>query len=75
MGNLAQQLGDCQHQGNDHLVLPSNGSALDRKQWRTKSPLLPKFLPVLDRIKALAMGDLTSMHVVDDLLKHRIMPL
>jgi hypothetical protein len=32
-------------------------------------------LPVLDRIKVLATGDLTSMHVVGDLLKRRIVPL
>ena len=75
MGNLAQQLGDCQHQGNDHLVLPSNGSALDRKQWRTKPSLSPEFLPILDRIKVLAMSGLTSMHVVGDLLKRQITPL
>jgi hypothetical protein len=29
----------------------------------------------LDRIKVLAAGGLTSMYVVGDLLKHRIMPL
>jgi hypothetical protein len=59
---------------NNHLVLPSNGPALDRKQWRTKPSLSPEFLPVLDRIKALVTGGLTSMHVVDDFLKRRIMP-
>jgi hypothetical protein len=37
--------------------------------------LSPEFLPVLDRIKVLAMGGLTSMHVVGDLLKRRIAPL
>jgi hypothetical protein len=60
---------------NDHLVLLSNGLALDRKQWRTKPSLSPGFLPVLDRIKGLAMGSLTSMHVVGDLLKRQIAPL
>jgi hypothetical protein len=60
---------------NDRLVLPSDGPALDRKQWRTKPSLSPEFLPVLDRIKGLATGGLTSMHMVDDLLKHRIAPL
>jgi hypothetical protein len=30
---------------------------------------------MLNRIKALAAGGLTSMHVVGDFLKRRIMPL
>jgi hypothetical protein len=62
-------------EANDRLVLSSNGPALDRKQWRSNPSLSPEFLPILDRIKVLAMGGLTSMHVVGDLLKHRIMPL
>jgi hypothetical protein len=62
-------------EANDCLVLPSNGPALDRKHWRTKSSLAPEFLPILDRIKTLATGGLTSMHVVDDFLKRRIAPL
>jgi hypothetical protein len=60
---------------NDRLNLLTNGPALDRKQWRAKPSLLLEFLPVLDRIKVLAMGGLTSMHMVGDLLKRRIMPL
>ena len=59
-------------EANDRLILSSNGPSLDRKQWRTKPSLSPEFLPVLDRIKVLAMGGLTSMHVVGDLLKRRI---
>jgi hypothetical protein len=59
-------------EANDRLVLPSEGPALDRKQWRTKPSLLPEFLPVLDRIKGLATGGLTSMHMVGDLLKRQI---
>jgi hypothetical protein len=62
-------------EANDRLILPSNGPALDRKQWRTKPSLSPEFLPVLDRIKVLATGGLTSMHVVGNLLKRQIMPL
>jgi hypothetical protein len=62
-------------EANDHLILPSNGPALDRKQWRTKPSLSPEFLPVLDKIKVLATGGLTSMHVVGNLLKHQIAPL
>jgi hypothetical protein len=62
-------------EANDRLILPSDGPALDRKQWRTKPSLSLEFLPVLDRIKFLATGGLTSMHVVGDLLKRRITPL
>jgi hypothetical protein len=62
-------------EANDRLALPSDGPALDRKQWRAKPSLAPKFLPVLDRIKTLASGRLTSMHVVGDFLKRRIAPL
>jgi hypothetical protein len=62
-------------EANDRLVLPSNGPALDCKHWRTKPSLAPEFLPVLDRIKTLATGGLTSMHVVGNLLKRRIAPL
>jgi hypothetical protein len=62
-------------EANDFLVLPSDGPALDRKQWRAKPSLAPEFLPVLDRIKTLATSGLTSMHVVSDFLKRRIAPL
>jgi hypothetical protein len=62
-------------EANDHLVLSSDGPALDRKQWRTKPSLLPEFLPGLDRMKGLATDGLTSMHVVGDLLKRWIPPL
>ena len=62
-------------EANDRLVLPSNGSALDRKLWRTKPSLVPDFLSILDRIKGMATGGLTLMHMVDDLLKRRIAPL
>jgi hypothetical protein len=62
-------------EANDHLVLPSDGPALDRKLWRTKPSLAPESLPVLDRIKGLATGGLTLMLVVGDLLKRRISPL
>jgi hypothetical protein len=62
-------------EANDRLILPSDGPALDRKKWRTKPSLSLEFLPVLDKIKVLATGGLTSMHVVGDLLKRRIVPL
>jgi hypothetical protein len=62
-------------EANDRLVLPSDGPALDRKQWRAKPSLALEFLPVLDRIKTLATGGLTSMHVVGDFLKRQIASL
>jgi hypothetical protein len=75
VGKLAQRLGDCQRRVQHRLILPSDGPALDRKLWRTKPFLSPEFLPVLDKIKGLATGGLTSMHVVGDFLKRRIAPL
>jgi hypothetical protein len=62
-------------EANDRLALPSDGPRLDRKQWRAKPSLALEFQLVLDRIKSLAAGDLTSMHVVRDFLKRRIAPL
>jgi hypothetical protein len=62
-------------EANDHLALPSEGPRLDRKQWRAKPTLAPEFEPVLDRIRTLATGDLTSMHVVRDFLKRWVAQL
>jgi hypothetical protein len=62
-------------EANDRLALSNDGPRLDRKQWRAKSSLAPEFEPVLDRIKELAAGGLTSMHMVGDFLKRRVMPL
>jgi hypothetical protein len=59
----------------DRLILPSDGPRLDKKQWRAKPPLTSELETVLDRIKSLATGGLTSMHVVGDFLKRRIAPL
>jgi hypothetical protein len=60
---------------NDRLAPSNDGPRLDRKQWRAKPSLAPKFEPVLDRIKSLAAGGLTSMHVVGAFLKRRIVLL
>jgi hypothetical protein len=60
---------------NDCLALPNDGPRFDRKQWRAKPSLALEFEPVLDRIKELAAGGLTSMHVVGDFLKCRVMSL
>jgi hypothetical protein len=62
-------------EASDRLVLPSDGPRLDKKQWRAKPPLPLEFEPVLDRIKSLATGGLTSMHMVGDFLKRRIASL
>jgi hypothetical protein len=62
-------------EANDRLALPNDRPRLDRKQWRAKPSLTPEFEPVLDRIKELAAGGLTLMHIVSDFLKRRIMPL
>jgi hypothetical protein len=59
----------------DRLALPSDGPRLDRKQWRERPCLVPEFEPILDRIKELAVGGLTSMHVLGNFLKRRVMPL
>jgi hypothetical protein len=40
-----------------------------------KPPLTLEFEPVLDRIKSLATGGLTSMHMVGDFLRRQILPL
>jgi hypothetical protein len=62
-------------EANDRLALLSDGPRLDRKQWRAKPSLAPEFQFVLDRIKSLASGGLTSMHVVGDFLQRWITPL
>jgi hypothetical protein len=59
----------------DRLALPSDGPNLSRKQRREKPRLVPEFVPVLDKIKELAVGCLTSMHVLGDFLSRRVMPL
>jgi hypothetical protein len=62
-------------EANDRLALPNDGPRLDRKQWRAKPSLASEFEPVLEKIKELAAGGLTSMHVVGDFLKRRVTPL
>jgi hypothetical protein len=58
----------------DRLELPTEGPQSDRSTWKAK-PLLPEGLvPVLNRVKELARGGLTSMMVLGDFLKRRIAP-
>jgi hypothetical protein len=60
---------------NDHLELPMEGPLLDRSCWKARPSLPVKLDPVLDRVKTLATGGLTSMMVLGDFLRHRIAPL
>jgi len=59
----------------ERLTLPTDGPTSDRKSWRSKPSLSPEFNPVLGKIRELAEGGLTSLHVLGDFLKHRIAPL
>jgi hypothetical protein len=62
-------------EANDRLALLSDRPSLERKQWRVKPCLTLEFEPILDRIRELAVGGLTSMHLLGDFLKRRVMPL
>jgi hypothetical protein len=62
-------------EASDCLALPSDGPNLERKQWRVKPCLALEFGPILDRIRELVVGGLTLMHVLEDFLKRRVMPL
>jgi hypothetical protein len=59
----------------DRLELPTEGPQSDRSTWKAK-PSLPEELGlVLDRVKNLTRGGLTSLMVLGDFLKRRIAPL
>jgi hypothetical protein len=60
---------------NDRLELPTRGPLLDRNSWKARPSLPAELDPVLDRVKVLARGGLTSMMVLSDFLRHRIAPL
>jgi hypothetical protein len=60
---------------NDRLELPTQGPLLDRNSWKAKPSQPAELGPVLDRVKILARGSLTSMMVLGDFLGHRIAPL
>ena len=62
-------------EANERLAMPTEGPASDRQSWRAKPSLPPVFDPVLNKIKTLAEGGLTSLHVLGDYLKRRIAPL
>jgi hypothetical protein len=54
---------------NDRLEPPTEGPLLDRNSWKARPSL------VLDWVKVLARGGLTSMMVLGDFLRHRITSL
>jgi len=60
---------------NERLDLPTNGPTSDRKDWRARPKLAAEFDPILNRIRSLVEGGLSSMHVLGDFLKRRIAPL
>jgi hypothetical protein len=59
---------------NDRLELPTERPLVDHSSWKARPSLLAKLDPVLDRVKALARGGLTSMTVLGDSLRCRIAP-
>ena len=60
---------------NERLVMLTKGPTSDRQSWRAKPSLPSEFDSVLSKIRALAEGGLTSLHVLGDFLKRRIAPL
>ena len=62
-------------EANERLAMPTEGPVSDRQSWRAKPSLPPAFGPVVNKIKTLAEGGLTSLHVLGDFLKRRIAPL
>jgi hypothetical protein len=60
---------------NDRLELPTEGHLSDRSCWKARPTLPAELDPVLDRVKTLARGGLTSMMVLGDFLRCRIAPL
>jgi hypothetical protein len=60
---------------NDGLELPTEGPLLDRSSWKARTSLSGELDPVLDRVKVLVRGGLTSMMVLGDFLRRHIAPL
>jgi hypothetical protein len=59
----------------DRLELPTEGPQSDRSTWKARPTIPAELDPVLYRIKKLARSGLTSMMVLGDFLKRRIVPL
>ena len=51
-------------EANERLVMPTGGPASDRQFWRAKPSLPSEFDSVLSKIRALAEGGLTSLHLM-----------
>ena len=68
-------MGDRHHRSQRAPRLAGRGPASDRQSWRAKPSLPSKFDSVLSKIRVLAEGGLTSLHVLVDFLKRRIAPL
>ena len=62
-------------EANKILDMPTGGPTSDRQSWRAKPSLPSEFDSVLSKIRALAEGGLTSLHVLGDFLKCQIAPL
>jgi hypothetical protein len=60
---------------NERLELPTERSMSDRSTWKAKPSLPTELDPVLNRVKDLAKGGLTSMMVLGEFLRRRIAPL
>jgi hypothetical protein len=59
---------------NDRLELPMEGPLSDRSTWKAKPSLTAEIGPVLNRVKELANGGLTSLMVLGDFLRRHIAP-
>jgi hypothetical protein len=60
---------------NDRLELPMERPLSDRSTWKAQPPLPAEIGPVLNRVKDLAKGGLTSLMVLGDFLRRHIAPL
>jgi hypothetical protein len=60
---------------NDRLELPTERPLSDWSTWKAKLSLPAEIGPVLNWVKDLAKGSLTSMMMLGDFLKCRIAPL
>jgi hypothetical protein len=60
---------------NDCLELPTERPLSDRSTWKAKPSLPAELDPVLNRVKNLERGGLTSMMVLGDFLRCHIAPL
>jgi hypothetical protein len=62
-------------EASERLEVPAGGPLTTSDFWKAVPFLTAEFNPVLDRIKELARGGLTSLMVLADFLRRRIAPL